>query len=57
MRVSTGFFVTGLSGKTRIQTLPPRRSDPVMARRAASICRASTQPVVWACSPYSPNAT
>jgi hypothetical protein len=23
MRVSAGFFVTGLSGKIRIQTLPP----------------------------------
>ena len=26
MRVSAGFCVTGLSGKMRIQTLPPRRT-------------------------------
>ena len=39
MRVSAGFLVTGLSGKTRIQILPPRLTERVMARRAASICR------------------
>ena len=37
MRTSAGFFVTGLSGKMRIQTLPPRRRWWVIARRAASI--------------------
>ena len=31
MRVSSGFFVTGLSGKMRIQTLPPRLMQRVMA--------------------------
>src|SRR5690606_16898367 len=57
MRTSTGFLETGLSGKRRIHTLPPRRSVPVMARRADSIWRASTQPWVCACSPNSPKAT
>ena len=37
MRVSAGFWVTGLSGKTLIQTLPPRLMWRVMAIRAASI--------------------
>ena len=37
MRVSAGFFVTGLSGNTLIQTLPPRLMWRVMAIRAASI--------------------
>src|ERR1019366_7722030 len=41
--VSAGFCVTGLSGKTRIQTLPPRLTWRVMAIRAASIWRAVTQ--------------
>jgi hypothetical protein len=40
MRVSAGFFVTGLSGNTRIHTLPPRLTCRVMAIRAASIWRA-----------------
>ena len=39
MRVSAGFFVTGLSGKMLIHTLPPRRMCRVMATRAASIWR------------------
>src|SRR5437879_4788779 len=40
MRVSAGFSVTGLSGKMRIHTLPPRFTWRVMAIRAASIWRA-----------------
>ena len=39
IRVSAGFCVTGLSGKTLIQTLPPRRILRVIAIRAASIWR------------------
>src|SRR3954447_6481401 len=42
MRVSAGFSVTGLSGKTLIHTLPPRLMWRVIAIRAASICRAVT---------------
>ena len=44
MRVSAGFSVTGLSGNTLIQTLPPRLMWRVMAIRAASIWRAVIQP-------------
>src|SRR5205814_578329 len=40
MRTSAGFFDTGTSGKTRIQTRPARFMWRVMARRAASIWRA-----------------
>ena len=40
MRVSAGFWVTGLSGKMLIQTLPPRLMWRVIAIRAASIWRA-----------------
>src|SRR4030095_5722986 len=36
MRTSAGFFDTGTSGKTRIQTRPARFMWRVMARRAAS---------------------
>src|SRR5438445_382928 len=36
MRVSAGFFVTGLSGNTRIHTLPPRLRLRVSATRAGS---------------------
>src|SRR5213595_893308 len=39
IRVSAGFFVTGLSGKIRIQILPPRLRLRVSATRAASIWR------------------
>src|SRR3989442_994043 len=55
IRVSAGFFVTGLSGNTRIQTLPPRLRLRVRATRAASIWRLVTQPGSSALSPYSPN--
>jgi hypothetical protein len=44
MRVSAGFWVTGLSGKMLIHTLPPRLMYRVMAIRAASICRFVIQP-------------
>src|SRR5580692_8959892 len=40
MRTSAGFFDTGTSGNTRIQTRPARFMWRVMARRAASISRA-----------------
>src|SRR5262245_55192599 len=43
MRVSCGFLVMGLSGNTRIQTLPPRLMPRVSATRAASICRSVSQ--------------
>src|SRR5947207_4601295 len=57
IRVSAGFFVTGLSGKIRIHILPPRLRLRVSATRAASICRLVTQPGSSAFSPYSPNAS
>src|SRR5262245_9299167 len=56
IRVSAGFFVTGLSGNTRIHTLPPRLIVRVMATRAASIWRLVTHAGCVACSPNSPNA-
>src|SRR4051794_2179327 len=56
IRVSAGFFVIGLSGNSRIQTLPPRLIKRVIAIRAASIWRAVIQPQSIAFSPYSPNA-
>src|SRR5690349_11251389 len=43
MRVSCGFLVIGLSGKTRTHTLPPRATNRVIATRAASICRSVSQ--------------
>jgi hypothetical protein len=55
IRVSAGFFVIGLSGKMRIQTLPPRLMWRVNATRAASICRLEIQPGSSACNPYAPN--
>src|SRR6516165_12289945 len=57
MRVSAGFWVTGLSGKTRIHTLPPRLTWRVMAIRAASIWRAVSQPGSSAWIPKSPKET
>jgi hypothetical protein len=50
-------LVIGLSGKTLIQTLPPRLIFRVIATRAASIWRLVTQPRSIAFSPYSPKAT
>src|SRR2546429_4057796 len=55
IRVSAVFFVTGLAGNTRIQTLPPRLRLRVRATGAASIWRWVTQPGSSALSPYSPN--
>src|SRR5512147_466410 len=57
MPVSAGFFVIGLSGKTRIQTLPPRLMKRVIATRAASIWRSVTQAHRVALSPKSPKAS
>jgi hypothetical protein len=56
IRVSAGFFVTGLSGNTRIHTLPPRLIVRVIATRAASIWRLETHAGCVAWSPNSPNA-
>src|SRR5581483_4299319 len=57
IRVSAGFLVTGLSGNTLIQTLPPRLIFRVIATRAASIWRLVIQPRSSALRPYSPKAT
>src|SRR5580698_9884451 len=57
IRVSAGLWVTGLSGKTRIQTFPPRLTWRVMAIRAASIWRAVSHPGSIAWIPKSPNDT
>src|SRR5947209_1600973 len=57
MRTSAGFFVTDLSGKTLIQTLPPRLMWRVIAIRAASICRLVIHTGSSACKPYSPNVS
>src|SRR3954465_1664213 len=56
MRVSAGFFTSGLSGNTRSHTLPPRLMKRVMATRAASIWRADTRPRSVAWRPYSPKS-
>src|SRR5579863_10544620 len=55
MRVSAGFLVNGLSGKIRIQSLPPRLIKRVIATRDASIWRSVIQAHSIALSPYSPN--
>src|SRR6185436_13904941 len=57
MRTSAGFCDTGLSGKMRMNTRPPRLMYRVMARRAASIWRAVRRPRCTALRPYSPNDT
>src|ERR1035438_60626 len=57
MRVSAGFLVMGLSGNSRIQTLPPRLMERVIAMRAASISRSVTHPHSSALRPKSPKAT
>src|SRR5919204_4930981 len=56
MRVSAGLDVTTLSGKMRIQTLPPRFRWWVIVRRADSICRAVIQAGSKVRMPYSPKA-
>src|SRR5664280_109304 len=57
MRVSAGFLVAGLSGKIRIQILPPRLTERVMARRAASIWRLVIQAGSRVIRPNSPKET
>ena len=57
MRTSVGFFDTGTSGKTRIQTRPARFMWRVMARRAASIWRAVTRSGSSAFSPKEPKVS
>src|SRR5512140_3197382 len=57
MRTSAGFLEIGLSGKMRIHTRPPRLMWRVIARRAASICRAVSRPRPTAFRPYSPKLT
>src|SRR3989338_8268498 len=54
MRVSAGFFVTGLSGNARMNTLPSVTLRE-MATRAASIWTFVNQPFSSACRPNSPN--
>ena len=49
--------VIGLSGNSRIHTLPPRFISRVSATRDASICRLVIQPGSSAISPKWPNAT
>src|SRR5215207_3854285 len=56
IRVSAGFLVTGLSGKMRIHTLPPRLRLRVSATRAASIWRLVIHPGSSALRPNSPKA-
>src|SRR6202000_3342081 len=55
MRTSAGFFDTGTSGNTRIQTRPARFMCRVSARRAASIWRAVTRSGAIAFRPNWPN--
>src|SRR5579863_9582020 len=57
MRVSAGFFVTGLSGKIRIHTLPPRFTKRVIAIRPASICRSVIHAGSSVFKPKSPNSS
>ena len=57
IRVSAGFFVNGLSGNIRIQSLPPRLMNRVIATRAASIWRSVIHAGSSAFSPYSPKAS
>src|SRR6185503_11209444 len=57
MRTSAGLREIGLSGKTRIQTRPPRLMWRDSVRRAASSWRAVRRPRVVAFRPYSPKAT
>src|SRR5881628_2204171 len=56
MRTSAGFFVTGLCGNTRIQSLPLRFRWREMVTRAASICWPVIGPRVRDCRPNSPKA-
>src|ERR1700750_2782537 len=57
IRVSAGFLVSGRSGEILTHPLPPRGRCPVMAIRAASICRLVTYACSSAWIPYSPKFT
>src|SRR5882724_5926478 len=57
MRTSAGFFVTGLCGNTRIQSLPLRFKWREMVTRAASICWPVIGPRVNDWRPNSPKAS
>src|ERR1043165_6972902 len=57
MRVSAGFLVIGLCGKTRIQSLPLRFKWREMVTRAASICWPVIGPRLRDCRPKSPKAS
>src|SRR5262245_59250356 len=57
IRTSAGFWLTGLSGKMRIQMRPPRFTWRVIARLPASIWRAVSRPRVVAFRPHSPKLT
>src|SRR6478672_12558133 len=56
MRTSAGFFVIGLCGKTRIQSLPLRFRWRAIVTRAASICWPVIGPRERDCRPNSPKA-
>src|SRR5262245_29345320 len=57
IRVSAGFLVMGLSGKTRIHTLRPRSHGRSMSIRPRLTSRDVRRPVSSALSPKSPNAS
>src|SRR5580704_9617292 len=57
IRVSAGFLVTGLSGNSRIQILPPRFTKRVIATRLASIWRSVIHPGSSTFSPNWPKAS
>src|SRR5512134_644261 len=57
MRTSAGFLVTGLWGKTRIQSLPLRLRWRAMVTRAASICWPVMGPRESDWRPNSPKAS
>src|SRR2546429_9974702 len=57
IRVSAGFLVTGLSGKTRIQIFPPRLTKRAIAIRPASIWRPVIQAESSVFKPQPPNAS
>ena len=57
MRTSAGFLLTGTSGKMRIQTRPARFMARVIARRAASICRALSRSGSIAFRPNEPKVS
>src|SRR5437867_2638629 len=56
MPTSVPFCVTGLSGKTLIQSLPPFCKNRIEALRAASICRDEIHFASCDCKPNAPKA-